>query len=100
MNKIKQTKNSQEFIKNVLKEWGSIFEEIKLKYAYDEDSEYHIIEVEPESIRRGNKDYMTKELQLYKDFTDAFESENILICNPSDANNMSNILFNSELPTN
>lgn len=92
---MKPTKNSQEFIKNVLKEWESIFEGIKLKYAYDEDSEFHIIEVEPESIRRGNKDYMAKELQLFFDFTDAFD-ENILICNPSDANNMSNTLFSNK----
>lgn len=94
-NKMKPTKNSQEFIKNVLKKWGSIFEGIKLKYAYDEDSEYHIIEVEPESIRRGDEDYMAKELQLVMDFADAFD-ENILICNPSDANNMSNILFSNK----
>ena len=91
---MKSTKNPKEFIKKVLKEWESIFEGIKLKYAYDKDLEYHIIEVGPESIRRNNKDYMAKELQLYMDFADAFENENILICNPSDANNMSNILFN------
>ena len=91
----KSIKNSQEFIKNVLKEWESTFKGIKLKYAYDEDVQYHIIEVEPETIRRGNKDYMSKEAQLYMDFMFAFENENILICNPSSANNMSNILFNN-----
>ena len=93
---MKSTKKSQEFIKNVLKEWGSIFEGIKLRYAYDEDVQYHIIEVGPESIRREDEDYMAKELQLYMNFADVFEGENILICNPSDANNMSNILFNYE----
>lgn len=92
---MKPTKNSQEFIKNVLKEWESIFEGIKLKYAYDEDVQYHIIEVGPESIRREDEDYMAKELQLVIDFTDAFD-ENILICNPSDANNMSNTLFSNK----
>lgn len=84
---------AQEFLKNVLKEWVSLFEEIKLKYAYDAVTEYHIVEVTPEEIRRGNADYKKAEMQLWMDFMDQFPDENLLICAPSDANDMTNILF-------
>ena len=47
---------AQEFIKKTLKEWVSRFNGIKLRYAYDAVTEYHIVEVKPEEIRRGNLD--------------------------------------------
>ena len=36
---------AQEFLKKTLKVWESLFEGIKLKYAYDAVTEYHIVEV-------------------------------------------------------
>ena len=54
---LKIMNNPQNFLKEALKELGKLFIGINLKYAYDALTEYHIIEVKPEEIRRGNTDY-------------------------------------------
>lgn len=84
---------AQEFLKKTLKEWELLFEGIKLKYAYDAVTEYHIVEVKPEKIRRGNVDYKKVEMQLWIDFMEQYPDEYLLICAPSDANDMTNVLF-------
>lgn len=84
---------AQEFLKKTLKEWESLFEGIKIRYAYDAVTEYHIVEVEPEEIRRGNVDYKKAEMQLWMYFMEQYPAEYLLICAPSDANDMSNVLF-------
>ena len=84
---------AQEFLKKTLKKWKSLFEGIKLKYAYDAVTEYHIVEVTPEEIRRGNADYKKMEMQLWMDFMEQYPDEYLLICAPSDANDMTNVLF-------
>lgn len=84
---------AQEFLTKTLKEWESLFEGIEIKYAYDAVTEYHIVEVEPEEIRRGNVDYKKAEMQLWMDFMEQYPDEYLLICAPSDANEMSNVLF-------
>jgi predicted PolB exonuclease-like 3'-5' exonuclease len=87
---------SQEFLKEVLKDWEKRFASIKLKYAYDALVEYHIIEVSPEEIRRGNADYKKAEIKLWNDFISHYPSEDLLICAPSQANDMSNVLFETK----
>lgn len=87
---------AQEFLKKVLKEWVSLFEGIKLKYAYDAVTEYHIVEVKPEEIRRGSVDYKKAEMQLWMDFMEQYPDECLLICAPSEANDMSNVLFETK----
>ena len=87
---------AQEFIKKTLKEWVSRFNEIKLRYAYDAVTEYHIVEVKPEEIRRGNLDYKKLEMQLWVDFMELFPDECLLISAPSDANDMTNVLFETK----
>lgn len=84
---------AQEFLKKALKEWVSLFEGIKLKYAYDAVTEYHIVEVKPEEIRRGSVDYKRAEMQLWMDFMEQYPDECLLICAPSEANDMTNVLF-------
>lgn len=84
---------AQEFLKKTLKEWKSLFEGIKLKYAYDAVTEYHIVEVKPEEIRRGSSDYKKIEMHLWVDFMEQYPDECLLICAPSDANDMTNVLF-------
>ena len=84
---------AQEFLKKALKEWVSLFDEIKLKYAYDAVTEYHIVEVKPEDIRRGSVDYKKAEMQLWMDFMEQYPDECLLICAPSKANDMTNVLF-------
>lgn len=87
---------AQEFLKKTLKEWESLFEGIKLKYAYDAVTEYHIVEVKPEEIRRGSVDYKKVEMQLWMDFMEQYPDECLLICAPSDANDMTNVLFETK----
>lgn len=84
---------AQEFLKKALKEWVALFEGIKLKYAYDAVTEYHIVEVKPEEIRRGSVDYKRAEMQLWMDFMEQYPDECLLICAPSEANDMTNVLF-------
>lgn len=84
---------AQEFLKETLKKWKSLFKGIELKYAYDAVTEYHIVEVKPEGIRRGNTEYKKMEMQLWMDFMEQYPDECLLICAPSDANDMTNVLF-------
>lgn len=87
---------AQEFLKETLEKWKSLFEGIELKYAYDAVTEYHIVEVKPEEIRRGNADYKKMEMQLWMDFMEQYPDECLLICDPSDANDMTNVLFETK----
>lgn len=88
---------AQEFIIKTLKEWVSCFDGIELKYAYDAVTEYHIVEVKPEKIRRGDLDYKKVEMQLWLDFMELYPEDCLLICAPSDANDMTNVLFETKL---
>jgi len=85
-----------DFLINALNEWCKQFEGIHVRYAYDSATEYHIVEVDPESIRRGNKEYKEAEMALWTSFMEAFPEADLLISEPSGANNMLNCLFDSE----
>ena len=87
----------KDFLIKRLNEWCQQFDGIHIRYAYDENTEYHIVEVEPESIRRGNKQYKEAELALWLAFMEKFPESDLLICEPSDANQMSNCLFDNKL---
>ena len=87
---------AREFLKKTLKKWESLFKGIKIKYAYDAVTEYHIVEVKPEEIRRGSANYKKAEMQLWMDFTEQYPDECLLICAPSDANDMTNVLFETK----
>ncbi len=54
---------------------------IKIRYAYDKVTNFHIVEVSPETIRRGNDAYMDWEYSV------------ILISEPDECNDMSNIEY-------
>lgn len=84
-----------DFLINALNEWCKQFEGIHVRYAYDSATEYHIVEVDPESIRRGNMEYKEAELTLWTQFMNTFPEADLLISEPSGANDMSNCLFDS-----
>lgn len=86
---------AQNYLKSVLYKWVNQFEGIMVRYAYDAVTEYHIIEVEPEKIRRENDEYKEAELHLWMDFMRKYPDESLLICAPSDTNDMSNEIFSS-----
>ena len=67
--------------------------DIHIRYAYDNTTDYNIIEVDPESTRRGNESYVELEADFWSDFYKSFPNENILISEVDEFNDMSNILF-------
>ena len=85
-----------EFLIKVLEEWCSRFEGIHVRYAYDANTLYHIIEVDPESIRRGSEQYKQAELDLWMSFAEKYPKADLLVCKPSKANDMSNCLFQNK----
>lgn len=85
---------AKEFVINALKEWCNTFDGIRLRYAYDAKTEYHIVEVEPSSVYES-KEYKQAELALWNSFMRQFPEEDLLICKPSKANDMTNCLFDS-----
>lgn len=68
------------------------FKDVHFKYAYDEMSNYHIIEVSPETFEQSKKF-----AELYLDFNDTFfknfPEEDILISAPSEDNDMTNLIY-------
>lgn len=85
----------KDFLIQTLNDWCQQFDGIHVRYAYDTNTDYHIIEVDPESVRRGNEMYKKAELALWMDFMENFPDSDLLICEPSAANQMSNCLFDS-----
>ena len=80
----------------IIKSIDRIAQEIKgitMRYAHDPLTDFHIIEVEPESIRRGNDDYMGMENKLWSDFFNNFPNSDLLISDVDDINDMSNIVY-------
>ena len=88
------TKES-EYIIRTLKLWCEQFDGIHVRYAYDAKSEYHIVEVDPESVRRGNDLYKKAELAFWSAFMSDFPESDLLICEPTRSNDMANCLFES-----
>ena len=86
----------KEFLINKLSLISEKISGINLKYAYDKDTDFHIIEVSPESIRTGNTNYMEMEYQLWNDFYDMFPEEDLLISDVDNINNMENIMYENE----
>lgn len=90
--------NAIQFLINRLENWCRNFSGIHIRYSYDAQTEYHIVEVDPETIRRGSDEYKREELALWMDFMEQYPEYDLLITEPSEANNMANCLFeNSQL---
>lgn len=84
-----------DFLIKALTEWCQMFNGIHVRYAYDPITEYHIVEVDPESVRRGNEAYKEAEYALWTAFMEEYPESDLLICEPSKSNNMENCLFDS-----
>ena len=89
-----------DFIKTVLIEWVKQFEGIHVKYAYEQKSEFHIIEVEPEALRLHNSNYKKAERSLWKSFMKLFPNSDVLISEPCSTNDMSNVLYDNKVNIN
>lgn len=85
--------SATDYIISSLERLSNLICGINIRYAYDDISEFHIIEISPESIRRGNGEYMKWERNMWKEFYESYPNEDILISEPDETNNMTNILF-------
>jgi hypothetical protein len=85
-----------EYIKNQLVLWNVEFVGIHIRYAYDVEANFHIVEIDPEAIRRGNAEYKKQELDFWMKFMTEYPEENLLISEPSDINDMSNLIYSNE----
>lgn len=84
--------NAQEFIIGFLKEWCEQFPELRVKYAYEESSGYHIVEILPESLFKDptfRNEVFHKWIAFNKNCTEA----DLLISEPDPGYDMSNCLF-------
>lgn len=86
---------AKDFIISSIKEMTNQFSGIEVRYTYDETADYNVIEVSPESIRRGNVDYVDFENQLRDDFHSLFPEDDLLICERSEVNDENQLIFES-----
>lgn len=89
--------NATDFIISKLKSIASKISGIGIKYAYDKTTDFHIVEVSPESIRLNDKEYLEMEYMLWKEFQNSFPEEDLLVTGVKKMNNMDNILFEKSL---
>jgi hypothetical protein len=84
-----------QYIKNQLELWDQKFEGIHIRYAFDVETNFHMVEIDPEKIRRGNAEYKQQELDFWMNFLKLYPEENLLISEPSDINDMSNVIYSN-----
>lgn len=85
--------SATDFILSRLKMISKAIPAAGLRYAYDTTTDYHIIEVYPESVRRGDESYIEMECDLWRDFHDLYPQEDILISEIDETNDMSNLIY-------
>jgi len=82
----------QEFIINWINEIASKFEGISMKYAIEKVTNFHIIEISPDSIE-SSEEFSKEALDFGFVFFDKFPNAVLLICKESIENDMSNVIF-------
>lgn len=87
--------NAIDFIKEKLTLIHQAIAGIRLTYAYDDDLEYHIVEVAPVEIYESNQQYMELEAELRAQFRERYPDEDILISEEEPYHDMSNVQYSS-----
>lgn len=85
--------NATDFILSSLDLIAKHIPSIGLRYAYDSVTSFHIIEVFPESVRRGCDEYADMERDLWIDFHKQYPEEDLLISEVDKTNDMSNLIY-------
>ena len=85
--------NATDFIISKLKSISSKIPGISIRYAYDIQTNFHIVEISPESIRLNDEEYLEMEYMLWKEFQEKFPEEDLLVSDPGRINNMENLIF-------
>lgn len=77
----KNIMTAKEYLIEKVKEIGMQFTDLAIRYAYDSETNFHIIEVDPGAIKQ-NMDFAQWETLLYQEFY-ALYHEDLLITEPS-----------------
>ena len=85
--------NSTQYIKKQLELWNKQFDGIHIKYVFDVETKFHIVEISPEEIRRGNAEYKRQELGFWMDFLKLYPEENLLISKLTDMSDKPIIIY-------
>lgn len=83
----------EEFLINEIKGWCSRHKELKVKYAYEESTAYHLIEVLPEELVNKDDSFRKEVFNTWSAFMEKFPESDLLISEPDPSNDMSNLLF-------
>ena len=87
---------STEFIISLLKYLQKIWADnskLRIKYAYDKTTNFHIIEIDSELDKYKKMTYVYWCTYMYKCFDKCFPNEDILISEPDPCNDMSSVLY-------
>jgi hypothetical protein len=71
-------KEPKEYLKKELKQLLNKFQDIQIRYEFDEDDFVHIIEVTPLAVYESDKTYVKFEIELRKKFAIEFPNEEIM----------------------
>jgi hypothetical protein len=69
---------SFDFLKTKLEQLSKRFQNVKFRYQYDEFESEHIIEVTPDRVYSGSKEYAIAESEVIKEFVNQFMYESVL----------------------
>ncbi len=72
----------REYIGKQISRMEKDFNGIEIRYAYDENTDFHVIEVLPESVRRGNMKFVDFEYNMILEFEEMFPDEEFVITEP------------------
>ena len=86
-------KKENQFIIETIKKWPMEFKGIQVRYAYEETFGYNIVTVSPESMF-NDKSFKKAVYDLWTSFENNFQS-NLIVSEPDESYDMSNILFDS-----
>ncbi len=86
----------KDYIINQIKEWAKRFKGIKLRYAFDTKTNFHVVEVLPEKIRRGDEEFVEQEFLLDESFAKIFPNADLLITEPNSLTESISTVFETE----
>ncbi len=85
--------DAKDFIKSQIVDLIQKVKSVSVKYAYEECTDFHIIEISPETIRRGSNEFIDWEYNLNNKFSELYPDEDLLISEPSFFNDMRNVIY-------
>lgn len=85
--------NTTDFVKKTMDQIFSTIEDISLKYAFEEGTGFHIIEVCPLSALTDNVECKKMLHQFRTDFHKEFPMEDIIISKASKLHDMNNVVY-------